>query len=480
LTRVHLWLLILALGVARLAWGTQPALTGDIPLLDARFLFPSSGVQFQVASPWNPSIAQAVGLSAAFHEAAFFGIDRGVDWLGHRRRDSAGNNPLISPRENRGLSLAKDVTGVAFLALTSFTPLGLFWVHEEAHRAVLGYRGVASRDDLDNFPLFSLNTSVSHISDSDLVRLKRRYPHDLVRAEEAGYEGQQQFVTQMEQTGFTRGEPYSAGLPLLLYWYSDVSNLLYLGICSTSLAASLTAMFNRYDGANLAVRDFDGLDYMAWTYDLFRPDEPYTERGVHPSGVGINRYITQAELTQAEQALLKQEFYLSLTSLLDPRLFGYRGITLGRSDPGSAPHPGRAEPITANANVRHYLTSFGHVLSFNFMFKQGRKSLYSSLLSQQNQVAWFPGLDVQVAGLPLGRSSRAPCFSPRLMLWTQPRGQVFTTTAATPGGLVSAKIDWPLSRAFRAGAQVEAKTSGWVAGNTSLDPDVDVSLIVGF
>jgi hypothetical protein len=259
-----------------------------------------------------------------------------------------------------------------------------------------------------------------------------------------------------------------------------VSNLLYLGVCTTSLADSLTATFNRADGTSTESQDFDGLDFTAWTYDLFRPDEPYAGRGMRPAGVGINRYITHAELTPAEQAFLRQEFYLSLTSLLDPLLYGYRGITLGRSGLSSASRPGAAEPITANANVRPYLTSFGHTISLNFMFKQGQRSLFASLLSQQNQVAWFPGLDVQFVGLPLGSSSHAPYFSPRLMLWTQPRGQVFTTKSAAPGGLVSAEIDWPLCRAFRVGAQVEAKTSGWVAGNVALGPAVDVTLTVGF
>jgi len=460
------------LSVARLAWGTQPVLTGDIPLLDARIDFQSPGTAFYIASPWNPSIAQAVRLGVAFHEASFYGIDRGIDWLSQRGRDSAAN-----PHEK--LNLTEGATGVAFLALTSFTPLGLSWVHEESHRAVLSFRGVTSHNDLDDFPLFMLNSNVSGVSDSDLVRFKRLYPHDLIRAEEAGYEGQQQFVTQMERVGFTCGEPYPVALPLLAYWYSDLSNLLYLGVCTTSLADSLSAAFNRADATNDESQDFDGLDYTAWIYDLFRPDEPYTGRGMRPSG-GINRYITHAELTPAQQSFLRQEFYLSLTSLLDPLLFGYPGITLGRSGPGSTSRPGLGEPITANANVRPYLTSFGHSVNFNFMFKQGRKALFVSLLSQQNRVAWFPGLDVQVVGLPLGSSDRSPCFSPRLMLWTQPHGQAFTTTAASPGGLVSAEIDWPLCRSFRVGAQVEAKTSGWVAGNVALGPAVDVTITVGF
>ena len=464
---------MLALSAARLAWGAPSVVTADMLLIDARFDFQSEGPQLYVASPWNPSIAQAVGLGVAFHEVSFYGIDRGIDWLGHKRRDSASCS-----REK--LNLAEGATGVAFLALTSFTPLGLSWVHEESHRAVLSYRGVASHDDLDDFPLFSLNTSVSRVSDSDLVRFKRLYPHDLVRAEEAGYEGQQQFVTQMERVGFTNGEPYPAGLPLLAYWYSDLSNLLYLGVCTTSLADSLSAAFSRAEGARAESQDFDGLDYTAWTYDLFRPDEPYAGRGTRPSGIGINRYITRAVLTPAERAFLKQEFYLSLTSLLDPLLIGYSGITLGRSNLDSASRPDVAEPIAACANVRPYLTSFGDAITLNFMFKQGQRSLYASLLSQKNRVAWFPGLDVQVVGLPLGSGSRAPRFSPRLMLWTQPRGQVFTTRSATPGGLVSVEIDWPLCRASRVGAQVEAKTSGWVAGNVGLGPAVDVSLTVGF
>jgi hypothetical protein len=470
LTRVRLCSLILVLSAARLAWGTQPVLTCDIPVLDARFDFPSQGTQSYIASPWNPSIAQAVGLGAAFQEAAFYGIDRGADWLSHKRHDSTSCS-------HEKLNLAKDAPGVALLALTSFTPLGLSWVHEESHRAVLGYKGIASHDDLDDFPLFSLNTNISGVSDSDLVRLKRLYPHDLVRAEAAGYEGQQQFVTQMERVEFTYGESYPTDLSLLTYWYSDLSNLLYLGVCTTGLADSLTAIFNRADATKDESQDFDGLDFTAWTYDLFRPDEPYSGRGARPSGTGIDRNIARAKLTQAEQAFLRQEFYLSLTTLLDPLLFGYRGLALNR---GSTGVPRADEPVTADASVRPYLTSFGHSVDFSFMFKQGRKALFVSLLSQQNRVAWFPGLDVQLVGLPLGISDRAPYFSPRLMLWTQPRGQAFTTTAATPGGLVSAEIDWPLSGALRVGTQVEAKTSGWVAGNVALGPAVDVSLTVGF
>ena len=35
---------------------------------------------------------------------------------------------------------------------------------------------------------------------------------------------------------------------------------------------------------NIAKRDFVGLDCNAWVYDLFRPNEPYELRGIHPIG----------------------------------------------------------------------------------------------------------------------------------------------------------------------------------------------------
>ena len=104
LPRVRLWTLILALSVVRLAWGTQGALTDDIPLLDARFDFQSQGAQSYVTSPWNPSIVQAVGLGVAFYEVAFYGIDRGVDWLGQR-----GRSPASCSHEE--FYLAKGVAG---------------------------------------------------------------------------------------------------------------------------------------------------------------------------------------------------------------------------------------------------------------------------------------------------------------------------------------------------------------------------------
>lgn len=58
---------------------------------------------------------------------------------------------------------------------------------------------------------------------------------------------------------------------------------------------------NLADGDGVSVRDFTGHDFVAWVYDLHRPDEPYGARGIHPSGVGIDRYRKSAQLTPDER-----------------------------------------------------------------------------------------------------------------------------------------------------------------------------------
>lgn len=417
----------------------------DVPLFDLPFNFQSGY--------YAPSMAQSLGLSSSFHEAAFYGIDRLADRL-------AGS-------EHNGARVAvRYAAAVALMTYSSYAPLGITWAHEEFHRAVLWNRGVSSRDNVYDFPFFTDNAAVDHVTDSDLVRLKRDYPHDLVRAEEAGYELQQQVVAEFHEDNFFLGRPQADNLSTLFSWYSDLYNLLYVGLCNISLVDSLTAELNRDDGADVARRDFIGFDYTAWVYDLFRPDEPYAQRGIHPSGVGIDRYIRRSELTPAERSFLEGEFYLSFTSLADPLLVGFPGITIGR--------------VTADAYLQHYLTSFGHSVNLNVMLRRGESGLAIALLNQQNRVAWFPGLDARIVNwrVRLGRVRLG--LSPRLSLWTQPSGQGFETSRPEPGALASLRIDWPMAGALGAFAEVEAKTGGWVAGNVSLDPNVSARLGIGY
>lgn len=440
--------LVLLAGVASAAPSSRSAsdvLAVDLPLFDVPFNFQSGY--------YAPSMAQSIGLTKSFHEAAFHGID----WLADR----------LAGAENRGASIAVwGTTAAAFMIYSSYAPPGVTWEHEEFHRAVLWNRGVSSRNSVYSFPFFSDLASVDHVSDSDLVRLKRDFPHDMVRAGEAGYEGQQQLVAAIHEDDFYRGRPQAENLSTLLSWYSDLSNILYVGLCNTSLVDTLTAQTNLADGTNVARRDFIGFDFTAWVYDLFRPDEPYAQRGIHPSGVGINRYISRWDLTPAERSFLAGEFYLSLTSLADPLLVGFPGVAIGC--------------VSADAYVQHYLTSFGHSVNLNLLFRRGESGLAVALLNQQNRVAYFPGLDARIVNWPVRLGRARLGLSPRLSLWTQPSGQDFETSKSEPGGLVSLRVDWPATGGLQAFVEVEAKASGWVAGNVSLDPSISARLGIGY
>lgn len=408
-------------------------LSGEVPVIDAPYNW-QSGL-------YAPSMAQVVGVSNLFHEAAFFGAAGLADALTRR------------PVPN---ILTRDIAGAAFLVASANVPFGLTWAHEEFHRAVLHNRGVNSYDDVYNFPFFSTLVSVSRVSDSALERLKANYPADLVRAHEAGYEAQQQVVAALERGDFFHDRLRALGLNQFYWWYSDVENIAYVGLCTSAGLDSLTDRLNREEGANVAKRDFTGFDFTAWTYDLFRPDEPYAARGVHPSGVGINRYIKHSDLTAEEQRWLEREFVLSFASLVDPMLIGFGGVAVGGA--------------IANARLTHHLTSFGHSMDVNVLLRRGDAGLAVTLASQQNRVAYFPGLRLDAIGWPVGSWQ----LSPSIAFWLQPRDQRADAHQSVPGVLVSLRADYPVTGWLRAGAEVEAKTRGWVAGNVYLDQSVSV------
>jgi hypothetical protein len=86
---------------------------------------------------------------------------------------------------------------------------------------------------------------------------------------------------------------------------------------------------------------------IGWVYDLFRPDEPYSARGIHPSGTGINRYRKTTDLTDEELSYLHAQRYWYIFNYVSPMLFNVNRITIG--DAG----------LYGNFAFRHFLTSFG-------------------------------------------------------------------------------------------------------------------------
>ncbi|MEP6991633.1 MAG: hypothetical protein ABJA80_11950 [bacterium] len=405
----------------------------DIPLLDAPFNLSNGGRA--------PSMAQSLALTQAFYEVTHTAIQRA--W---------GSHTILA-----GISLE------LFNEFGGLLPGGDAWMHEEFHRAVLGNRGVGSFDDVYRLNLGADVINVSHVTDADLVRFKALHPIDFVRAAEAGIEGENQLIEGLEKSRFFR-ESHSNNVSL--YWMTKINSAWYVWSGISGDADSLVADANRLEGADVAKRDWVGHDFTAWVHDLFRPDEPYTARGVDPSGVGINRYVKASDLSPEEHDFLQREGHLQLINFLDPNLFAFGGVTVR--------DPWRQTNVRLNVSASHYLTSFGHAIDMNVFLREGAANVFVVLHRYTNGARSMPGVELQVLDAPISVASRAIVVSPRVALWMQPRDQAFRTTDSQVGGLASLRIRPATTARLSNFIEIEAKTAGWVAGTVQLDRNVSV------
>jgi hypothetical protein len=414
------------------AAGAQ-SLRVDVPLLDAPYNT-AHGLR-------APSMAQSLGVTETFYEVLHPAIERA--WGGHRKLAN--------------LSL------VVFDVFGAMLPGGDGWMHEEYHRAVLGNQGVGSFDDIYRMNLLAGTVAVSHVEDEDLIRFKATRPADYVRAAAAGIEGENVLIMSLEKNRFFKG---SRANHVAMYWLTKLNSYFYVASGTTSEADSLTDEMNAQDGANVAARDWVGHDFTAWVYDLHRADEAYQARGIHPSGVGIDRYVRTSKLTAGERSFLEREGKLQLINMLDPNLLGIDGVTLR--------NPWNGGDVRFNANASHYLTSFGHSIDVNLFVKQASTNLLVSMHRYTNGARSFPGVEAQVIDIPVFVAGLALEASPRLALWMQPNAQAFRTSDSRTGGLASLRLRNVTTSRIGTFVELEAKTEGWVAGNVHLDRNVSV------
>ncbi len=392
---------------------------------------------FNTANGYSfPSMSQSLASSRDFYQLAHHGIR---SWVGpeHRARGF--------------LAIA------AFDFLAGWLPLGEGWLHEERHRAVLSRRGIGSFNDIYKFQLFKETIAVSRVRDEDLVRLKREQPAEQVRLASAGIEAQYELNLELEKRAFFEGSNASDAA---LLWSNVINSALYVFTCGTKEADTLTDEANADDGRDVRRRDFTGLDFTAWAYDLHRPHEPYEARGIHPSGVGIDRYRRFSDLSRDEQDYLKQQGRLQFLNMLDPNLFGRRGFTA------------RGGRLRWNLSLRHQLTSFGYALDANLFLKRGGASVLAIAHNYVNGERYFPGLEVQLWRRRVRLGGADYLLSPRLMLWLQPEAQAFRTDSVKAGGLAALRIGRALGGRLEPYLELEGKTAGWVAGIAHLDRNV--------
>jgi hypothetical protein len=406
----------------------------EIPLIDLPY-----NVQHGLR---GPSMQQSLAITSDFYE------------LSHR-----GIQDLFGERDKLGKSMVGVLDVATILAVP--VPLADAWLHEEWHRAVMGNRGINSFNDVYLLDFSSDAINVSHVRDEDLIRLKREHNSDLVRLDEAGIEAELALAQRLEKRHFFDG---SRTWHLPLYWLTKISTAGYVSSALARQTELDTIQANIDEGANVKKRDFTGHDFLGWIYDLSRPDEPYQARGIHPSGVGIDRYRKPSDLTPEERRFIHRMGKMQFINFADPNLVGV--------DDFHANIGGRR--IAFNVTGSHELTSFGYAVDANIFLRAGNDKLFVALHQYGNEAKRFPGAEAEIVDRPMRLFGRDVLVTPRLAVWMQPENQRFRDTRGKLGGLGALRIDVPMRNRFGSFMEVEAKTDGWSMGNVHLDRNVDI------
>lgn len=388
----------------------------------------------------NPSMSQSLNISSSFYSLTREGLYRVMT-----------KNSSIK-RYYRPTAMMVDLLTYLPIPLTSG------WMHEEFHRSVLIKHVGNSFNEMNNFPIFKSLIFVFDVKDQDLIALKKNSPSDMVRMAEAGIEGEYLLANNINKMAFYSNAKSKSLLPLLVLFNSSF----YVIISSAKSIDNEYDKLYKSEGENIAKRDLVGLDFTSWVYDLFRPDEPYENRGIHPSGVGIDRYIKRSQLTHRELSYLKQQGYLQLINFINPLSLFQTSFTIQEKENG--------DDTRANLYFNHWLSPFGFDISTTGLLHYNHHNYAFTLHNYANYYKWSPGLEIETYNYLLGEGKlkRPIPVSARAMLWVQPGKQLFFAKNGVLGGFVETKIYYPINKHIQPYISVSAKTNGWVQGNVYL------------
>lgn len=419
----------------------------DFPVIDIpyqRYAINTTGSFIQGYT--NPSMSQSLAMSDNIYTTAHWGI-----------------NKLIKSKNTFKRILFSNAIAASFDMFTFYTPLGMGWLHEEYHRAVMTRRNINSFDDMNTFPFGQSEVSVRRVTDEDLIRLADTRKEDFRRLMIAGNEAQFHQIQTLQKNNFFLNQ----NLPNIpLYWMSSMTNIIYVNNCTSPDYDKLVDKTNAEDGTDIKKRDFTGPDFTAWASALFNPNRPYTDRGIHPSGIGINRYIKPSDLSLEEFKYLKRQGNLQWLNLLTPSLFGFAKIKIKSSEKGD---------YFGNFAVRHLLTSFGNDISLDVFYQSPTNNLFFSLHNFNNLSTSFWGLEASIIDKKYLKDKLL--LSSKYMIWIQPKNQSFTSPEGSLGGLINLRGSYSFGNWFPY-VELEGKTKGWVMGNVFLEDNV--SLKCGF
>jgi hypothetical protein len=336
-------------------------------------------------------------------------------------------------------------------------PGGDTWLHEEWHRAVLSRHGVSSFNGVYEFQPFRSFIYVKRVTDEGLAFIKEQHPQDFVRLSAAGMEAQvAESVHLQREIFFDRRSPRR---DLARLWYGAIAVSNYMHLCVTS--RSEDAIGDTEREVDIAERDFVGLDCVSWIYDLENDRQPYAERGVHPSGIGVDRYRYADQLSPRGHSYLKRAAWLSLLNFASPQLVGV----------GQLPVPGRPEDRW-NLHFSHQLTSFGQVVSGHVLASVGGWDVGATYHHYLNGERPFPGLELMLVRWRLPTQALSAHLSVGAQLWLQPREGRFLDAGARPGGSGRIELSVDVLPRLAVFAELDGKSAGWVSGNVYLGPAV--------
>ena len=396
----------------------------------------------------NPSMHQSLHLTTSLYSGVHYGIDKLF------RKDSYAD-------WSKGKRFSHSMTLLVGDFLLTTAPGFDGWLHEKFHRSVMTRFGVNSYDDMNKFPIGAETVSVSHVTDEDLIRFKQQSPFDFIRMHVAGIEGEYLLAEKLQKNNFFYSQNMSHQFTYILNIINAIS---YVNISANSLIADeMTDQMNAKE-TTISVRDFTGFDFTGWTYDLFRPNEPYTSRGTHTTGLGIDRYIKVSDLTTAELNYLKKQGSLQWLNLLSPMIYGFKDIKL--NDNGTF----------GNFAIRNYLTSFGNDISANVFLRNKSYNFAFTFHNYMNYKNYFPSVEMELIDYIKPVGQLLLYITPRVLVGLQPSEQGFTTNKSSFLGLLECKIECKTRIHLNPYVQLSAKTKGWVAGNEFLNSNLSLRL----
>ena len=387
------------------------------------------------SSYMNPGMENSLAYSTDFYTATHFGLKKALRF----------KSKFWTTFSQRMVISLFDVVSMQM-------PLAFSWLHEEYHRGVMTQYGVNSFNEVLLFQLGASSIAVSHEKDEEMAMLCDEHHPDFVRLMSAGQEA----VVDLNRNLQTNGFFYHQNLDNeVLYWMTSFQNLFYIYGCASGSGDEGMRERNAVE-FNVEDRDFTGMDMNAWVDGLWNPEKPYAERGPHPSGNGINRYIMTEDLPEECVDYLYRQAALDFFNFGSPMLFGFTRFRLANTDNGA---------YYGNFAFRHYLTSFGDDISLDLYLQAPWANLYTTLHSYNNYDHHFGGLELGLIDYPL--LDNRLLLGGTLMGWIQPKDHLFKTSTGVFGGLVKARASYS-TRYVAPYVELGWKSNGWVAGNVNL------------